>query len=104
MQVPKVSSSQPLAGYVLVMHKTYGFSPSAIGLIKLFADSRYLTHHVQLGIRMTTLCLADLDLIPCDQKPKGNTPTQLELIEMLKAKPTEQGASTDSISDLRLSC
>jgi len=53
---------------------------------------------------MTTLCLADLDLIPCDQKPKGNTPTQLELIEMLKAKPTEQGASTDSISDLRLSC
>ena len=53
---------------------------------------------------MTTLCLADLDLIPCDQKPEGNTPTQLELIEMLKAKPTEQGASNDSISDLRLSC
>ena len=46
---------------------------------------------------MATLCLADLDLIPCDQqkKPKGNTPSQRKLIEMLRAKPTEQGASND---------
>ena len=49
---------------------------------------------------MATLCLADLDLEPCDkqQKRKGNTPSQLKLIEMLKAKPTEQGASNDSLS------
>jgi len=49
----------------------YGFSRSAIRLIKLFADSRYLTHHVQWGIRMTTLCLADLDLTPCEKEQKA---------------------------------
>jgi len=43
---------------------------------------------------MATLCLADLDLIPCDKRlePKGNTPSMLQLIEVLRAKPTEQGA------------
>jgi len=57
-------------------------------------------HHIQWGIRMATLCLADLDLEPCNkqQKPKGNTPSQLKLIQTLKAKPTEQGASNDSLS------
>ena len=44
---------------------------------------------------MATLCLADLDLTPCEkeQKAKGNTPSQLVLIQTLRAKPTEQGAS-----------
>jgi hypothetical protein len=49
---------------------------------------------------MTTLCLADLELEPYFKKhePKANTPSQRKLIEMLKAKPAEQGASTDSLS------
>ncbi len=49
---------------------------------------------------MTTLCLADLDLTPCDKEktPKGNTPSQLKLIQTLKAKPTEQLSSKDSSS------
>ena len=49
---------------------------------------------------MATLCLADLDLEPCNkqQKAKGNTLSQFKLIEMLKAKPTEQGASNNSLS------
>ena len=44
---------------------------------------------------MATLCLADLDLEPCNKQhePKGNTQSMLQLIEVLKAKPTEQGAS-----------
>lgn len=48
---------------------------------------------------MTTLCLADLELEPCFKKhePKANTPSQRKLIEMLKAKSAEQGASTDSL-------
>jgi hypothetical protein len=51
---------------------------------------------------MTTLCLADLDLTPCDKekKPKGNTPSQLKLIQTHKAKPTEQLSSKDSSSSL----
>ena len=55
---------------------------------------------------MTTLCLADLEFEPCFKKhePKANTPSQLKLIDMLKAKPAEQGASNDWIFDLRLSC
>jgi len=55
---------------------------------------------------MTTLCLADLEFEPCFKKhePKANTPSQRKLIDMLKAKPAEQGASNDSISDHRLSC
>jgi hypothetical protein len=32
------------------------------------------------------------------QKPTGNTPSQLKLIDVLKAKPTEQGSSNDSSS------
>ena len=50
---------------------------------------------------MTTLCLADLvELEPCLKKhgPRANTPSQLKLIDMLKAKPAEQGASNDSLS------
>lgn len=49
---------------------------------------------------MTTLCLADLELETCFKKhePRAKTPSQRKLIEMLKAKPAEQGASNDSLS------